>query len=275
MTGAAAGAADEPLAGGMVNAGAVVRRGDLVERPAPRSAPALHAHLRALRERGFDGAPLPAGPVTDGHERLTFLPGDVALPPFPSWAMTEDALRSVGALLRRLHDTSACIPFDTDAPWPGDLSDPRGGPLLCHNDVCPENVVFRDGRAVALIDFDLAAPGRPLWDLAMTALYWAPAVDPATAATAYPAGLDVPRRLRILADGYGLPAPRRAELPLVIEEATAACRAFVARKLADGDPAYTRVWAARGGSWERWDRRQAWLAANRAVFAAALSEGLS
>lgn len=41
--------------------------------------------------------------------------------------------------------------------------------MLCHNDVCPENVVFRDGRAAALIDFDLAAPGRALWDIAMTA----------------------------------------------------------------------------------------------------------
>ncbi|MGW2658915.1 hypothetical protein ACWC1D_35415, partial [Streptomyces sp. NPDC001478] len=110
----------------MVNAGAVVRRGDLVERPAPRSAPALHAHLHALRAHGFDGAPLPVGPVTDGRERLTFLPGDVALPPFPSWAMTEDALRSVGALLRRLHDASADVPLDTHAPWPDELSDPQG-----------------------------------------------------------------------------------------------------------------------------------------------------
>ncbi|MGW1229999.1 phosphotransferase [Streptomyces sp. NPDC001515] len=258
----------------MVNAGAVVRRGDLVERPAPRSAPALHAHLHALRAHGFDGAPLPVGPVTDGRERLTFLPGDVALPPFPSWAMTEDALRSVGALLRRLHDASADVPLDTHAPWPDELSDPQGGPLLCHNDVCPENVVFRDGRAAALIDFDLAAPGRPLWDLAMAALYWAPAVDPATGAGTYPEGLDVPRRLRVLADGYGLPAPERAALPRVIEEATAACRAFVARKLADGDPAYTRVWDERGGTWERWDRRRAWLAEHRAVFTKALVEGL-
>jgi hypothetical protein len=45
--------------------------------------------------------------------------------------------------------------------WPRALADPAGGTILCHNDVCPDNVVFRDGRAAALIDFDLAAPGRP------------------------------------------------------------------------------------------------------------------
>ncbi|OSC58752.1 hypothetical protein B5181_30605, partial [Streptomyces sp. 4F] len=38
-------AEDEALGGGMANAGAVFRRGDLVERPAPRNARALHAYL--------------------------------------------------------------------------------------------------------------------------------------------------------------------------------------------------------------------------------------
>ena len=74
--------------------------------------------------------------------------------------MTETALRSVGSLLRRLHDAGAAIAVDARAEWPRSLADPAGGTMLCHNDVCPENVVFRDGRATALIDFDLAAPGR-------------------------------------------------------------------------------------------------------------------
>ncbi|NEE15067.1 aminoglycoside phosphotransferase family protein, partial [Streptomyces sp. SID7499] len=43
------------LFGGLANAGAVLRRGDAVERPAPPHAVHLHAHLRALREQGFDG----------------------------------------------------------------------------------------------------------------------------------------------------------------------------------------------------------------------------
>lgn len=259
----------EPLAGGMVNTGAVFRRGAVVERPAPRTARALHAHLIALRAHGFDAAPTPVALTADGREQLTYLPGDVALPPFPGWAMTEAALRSVGGLLRRLHDAAADIPVDTGAEWPRALSDPAGGTLLCHNDVCPENVVFRDGRAAALIDFDLAAPGRPLWDVAMTARYWVPMLDPESASALYPAGLDVPARLRVLADGYGLSPRQRAELPGVIEQATAACRAFVTTRVADGDPAYLRALAERGGR-ERWDRAQGWLTAHREMFAAAL-----
>jgi aminoglycoside phosphotransferase (APT) family kinase protein len=262
-------AEDEALVGGMVNAGAVFRRGELVERPAPRNARALHAYLLALKEHGFDAAPTPVGLTADGREQLTFIPGGVALPPFPDWAMRSSALESVGSLLRRLHETSAAVAVDTRAEWPRDLADPEGGTMLCHNDVCPENVVFRDGRAAALIDFDLAAPGRALWDIAMAARYWVPMLDPESAAALHPPGLDAAARLRILADGYGLSAGGRAELPGVIEQATEVCRAFVARRVASGDPIYLQALAERGG-WERWDRVQTWLVDHRKTFTAAL-----
>jgi hypothetical protein len=117
----------EALVGGMVNAGAVLRRGALVERPAPRNARALHAYLLALKEHGFDAAPVPVGLTEDGCEQLTFIPGDVALPPFPDWVMTKTALESVGSLLRRLHEASVAVEVDTRARWPRDLADPEGG----------------------------------------------------------------------------------------------------------------------------------------------------
>lgn len=259
----------EALDGGMANAGAVFRHGAVVERPAPRTAGALHAHLLALAEHGFDAAPRPLRLTADGREELTFIPGDVALSPFPRWAMTETALRSVGSLLRRLHDASAPIAVDAGAEWPRSLADPAGGTMLCHNDVCPENVVFRDGMAAALIDFDLAAPGRAVWDVAMTARYWVPMLDPTSAAAFYPTGLDAPMRLRILADSYGVSRQERGELPGVIERATASCRAFVADRVADGDPLYTQAWSERGG-WQRWDRIERWLVAHREMFTAAL-----
>ncbi|WP_149826851.1 phosphotransferase [Streptomyces tailanensis] len=260
----------EALVGGTVNAGAVFRQGSVVDRPAPRTAPALHTHLRALRRHGFEGAPLPVRLTSDGREQLTFVPGEVALPPFPSWALTEPALASVGKLLRRLHEASAAVPVDTRADWPRDLADPEGGTLLCHNDVCPDNVVFRDGRAVTLIDFDLAAPGRPLWDVAMAARYWIPMLDPASAAALYPGGpLDVPLRLRVLADSYGLSARERVELPHVVEQATEVCRSFVAARVAEGDTVYRRMLAERGG-WDRWARIQRWLTRERRTFTAVL-----
>jgi phosphotransferase family enzyme len=260
----------ERLAGGMANAGGVFRRGGVVDRPASRNAAGLHAYLGGLRAAGFDGAPVGVG-LAGGREQLGFVEGDVGLPPFAGWVMTDDALASVGRLLRRLHDAGAGVGFDPDGDWDRVLADPAGGPVLCHNDVCPENVVFRDGKAVALIDFDLAAPGRAVWDVAMTARYWVPMLDPDSAADQYPGGLDSVRRLRLLADAYGLAPRQRLELPALVEQATAAGRAFVAGRVADGDPGYVEALARRGG-WARWDRLQAWLAAHRNAFAAALRD---
>ncbi|MGQ4267178.1 phosphotransferase [Nocardiopsis changdeensis] len=164
------------LPGGMMNT--VTRRGDRVLRTAPATAAALHPHLRALPGAGFDGAPRPLALGPDGREELGFVEGEVALPPFPAWVADDAVLASAARLLRRYHDAAARVPVDTAAPWPADLADPHGGPLLCHNDPCVENLVFRGRRAAALIDFDLAAPGRPLWDVAALAYYMGPTLPP-------------------------------------------------------------------------------------------------
>ncbi|MFJ8441667.1 phosphotransferase [Kitasatospora griseola] len=260
---------DELLTGGLANAGAVLRRGTVVERPAGPNARARHGFLRALRAGGFPGAPLPVGEPAGGREQLEFLTGNVAVLPYPAWALGEEALVSVGRLLRRWHDASARTPFDQDADWSRELADPEGGSLLCHNDVCVENVVFRSGTAAALIDFDLAAPGRPVWDVAMTARYWLPVLDPTTAAETARAHLRVPHRLCLFADAYGLSPADRTALPAVLVQATAVCRAFVARRLAAGEPAFVAYFDASGG-WARWDRLESWLSGQRPLLERAL-----
>lgn len=99
----------------------------------------------------------------------------------------------------------------------------------------------------------------------MTARYWVPMLDPTSAAPLYPARPDAPTRLRILADSYGLSPQDRGELPDVIEQATASCRAFVSDRVADGDPVFTQALSERGGWRRRWDRVQEWLVAQRGV----------
>lgn len=258
-----------PLHGGMMNT--VYRRGDRVLRLAPDHAPALHAFLTDLAATGFTGAPRPLALKPDGHEELTYLEGEVALPPFPSWALTDRTVTLVARLLRRYHDAAAEVPFDPGARWPTALSDPEGGPLLCHNDPCLENVVFRDGRAFALIDFDLAAPGRPLWDVAALAFYLVPALDPESAADTGFRDADVPHRLRLLADGYGLSHADRVLLPATVVRYNEVSRAFVLDRVERGDPAFTRDLERLGGM-ARWDRRRAWLIEREPLFLRALTE---
>jgi hypothetical protein len=168
----------------------------------PRSAPWLrtsptgphtatvHWFLAELRAAGFDGAPEPRGMTGDGRERLGFIPGDVAVPPYPAWAQAAEALASIARLMRRLHDAAARAGVP-GGRWNPELADPAGGPIVCHSDVCLENVVFRDGDAIGLIDFDFAAPGlrraaRPVGRVAMLRAPTPLVAEPARGARARP-----------------------------------------------------------------------------------------
>ena len=153
------GVVEQQLDGGIANAGQVVRVGPHVLRPSSPHTVSIHAFLRAVRDAGFEGASSPVGVDEDGRERLVFIEGDVPVPPYPDWSQSDTALASIARLLRGLHD--ATRGFDARGlTWSNALADPAGGTLVCHNDIEPSNVVFRDGIAVALLDFEFAAPGR-------------------------------------------------------------------------------------------------------------------
>jgi hypothetical protein len=156
--------------------------------------------LTYLAEVGFEGAPRLLGIDDADREVLTFIPGEAVTPPYPAWALTDDALRSVAHLLRRYHE--AVAGFDpTGYDWPEVAPPDFDEGLACHNDVNLDNVIFRDGHAVALIDFDWANPGSAVWDVAGAVRLWAPLrpdryIDDARRG----AGLD---RLRTFVAAYG------------------------------------------------------------------------
>jgi len=252
---------EEILRGGVANAGAVRRLGDVVLRPANENSATIHALLRHVRRTGFDGVPEPLSFVPDGEERLVFIPGDVPFPPFPRWSQNDDVLASTVKLLRRFHDATVGFVAPEGATWSKEMADPGGGEVICHNDVCPENVVFRDGEAVALLDFDFAAPGDRLFDLARLVLMTVPIDAPEDAARTGRIGLDPFVRLRVAADAYGL-APDRGPLVDAIERNVADGGAFLQRRIDRGEAPFLAMLDEMGGM-ERYDRRRAWFAANR------------
>ncbi len=259
---------EEVLQGGIDNAGLVVRVGPHVLRPSKPCTPAVHALLRHARANGFDGVPEPIGIDPDGRERLGFIAGDVPVPPFPAWSQTDAALASMVRLLRGFHNAVADFTPPPDAVWNLELADPEGGSTVAHNDVCPENVVFRDGVAVALLDFDFAAPGRALYDLNQLAKMCVPLDTGANAARLGRTSFDPFARLRLVADAYGLP-PDRGDFLDVISASMARGGEFVARRVELGEPAFIAMWNEMGGA-ARYERRYEWFEANRARFAEAL-----
>jgi hypothetical protein len=259
----------EVLHGGITNAGSVVRVGTHVLRGSNPFSTSVHAFLAAVDAAGFDGASTPVGIDPDGRERLVYIPGRAPSPPYPAWSRTDEALVSTVELLAGLH--AAAPVFDPAGhDWSDELADPEGGRVVCHNDVCLDNVIFQDGVAVGLIDFDFAAPGRPLYDLAQLARHLTPvAADDMTAILGWEPA-DRPSRLRLIADTYGLDAAGRTELLDLIPVAMARARSFIEGRVAAGDANFVMMWDFTGGA-ERFDRQDAWWVEHRAAFAAALA----
>ncbi len=230
-----AGVADQQLDGGIANAGKVVRVGPHVLRPSTPHSASIHAFLHAVGHAGFDGAPTPVGIDEDGRERLVFIDGEVPVAPYPDWSQSDAALASIATLLRGLHD--AARSFDPQGvTWNDALADPAGGTLVCHNDVEPSNVVFRDGIAVALLDFEFAAPGRPVYDLAQLARLCVPIEDEFDQARLGWRPADRPARLRVVADAYGLDRDGRAELLTAMDDAMDRIETAVRRSVDADDP---------------------------------------
>jgi hypothetical protein len=255
---------EEVLHGGVANAGAVVRVGPHVLRPSGPHTPSIHRFLTRLADAGFDGAPVPVGVDPDGRERLRYIEGEVALPPYPPWVQSDDALASVAVLLRRFHEAGRRLEV-TEGRWSDEMADPLGGPVVCHNDVCLENVVFRDGVAVALLDFDFAAPGRPAHDLAAFARMCVPVDDPVSASRLGWAASDGPRRVAVIAEAYGLDVGERRQLLALLGDSIEAGGRFLQRRIAAGDENFIRMWAEIGGM-ERFDRRRTWWREHRHRF---------
>ena len=251
--------AEIPLEGGIAHPGEVVRVGDTVRRPAGAHTASVHALLAHVRDRGFDGVPELLGTDDRGREALSFVPGDVPVPPYPSWALSDETLASVARLLHRFH--VAVRGFDaTGRTWSSEFGDEAVGPIVVHNDVCPENVVFRDGEAVALLDFDFAGPGRAIEDVASTISMWAPLRDPRTL-SAGRASLDPSMRARVACDAYGVTSTERIELLRMWPAMRRQGIAFVRRHVDAGEPAFVEMWEAAGG--EEGERRNlVWIEDN-------------
>jgi len=259
----------EVLHGGITNAGSVIRVGEHVLRSSNPYSASVHAFLTAVDAAGFDGASTPVGIDPDGRERLVYIPGRAPSPPYAAWSRTDEALVSVVELLAGLHRAAGAFdPGDHD--WSPELADPEGGPIVCHNDVCLDNVIFRDGIAVGLIDFDFAAPGRPLYDLAQLARHLVPVLSDGMSDILGWTDADRPARLRLIADTYGLDAAGRAELLELVPVAMGRARSFIEGRVAAGDANFVMMWEFTGGA-QRFDDQDAWWAAHRDELAAALA----
>jgi len=118
---------------------------------------------------GFRAAPRPLGIDEQGREVLTFMPGQVVWPDRFSLLEPTRRLARVVRLIRDFHDAVQSFTPPPDPHWQVLL--PAGGSeIIVHQDLAPWNLVVGGEDEWAFIDWDAAAPGTRLGDLAYAAL---------------------------------------------------------------------------------------------------------
>jgi len=246
---------EQPLVGGNLSGG-VVRVGATVRRPTGAWTPAVHALLRHLEAKGFEGAPRVLGIDDEGREVLEHIEGEVAWGDAHHRLLgTDDAVARAGRLLRRFHDAVADFVPPADAVWrfPEMEADSEAwvdeaGKIICHNDPAAWNLVIGPDRW-AFIDWDVAGPRPFIWDVAYTAIGIAP-INPDAGHQGWTQPPLIGPRLRGLADGYGLGTRDRVRLPdVLVARVRSSFEHLRARALARVAP-WDQMWAeGHGDSW--------------------------
>lgn len=173
------------LGGGAVNE--VVRVGDTVRRSPSERSGFVRELLALFEDAGWRGAPRFLGADAFGRETFGYLAGRAAVTaPERAAARTDESLTEVARLVRAFHDLThgTALAGDRD--------------VVCHHDLAPKNTVYAAGRPVAFIDWDLAAPGERIHDLAHVCWQYldlGPGVTDVRATA---------RRIRLICDAYGL-----------------------------------------------------------------------
>jgi len=199
------------LTGGRVTQG-VTRKGEFVYRPCNANSAFVHDVLKWLEAKGCLCAPRFIGLSEDGREITTFLEGTA---PDNLGDFTDEQIYEAGKVIKCLHTAL------TDFP---DCSD---GQVVCHNDLSPCNFMFirqGDGSSVllsnenktdepspclvgkpyAVFDWDAAALGDPIDDVAYAAWMWCDIGNDENSPAL------VSKKINVLLDAYELEQEKRS-----------------------------------------------------------------
>jgi len=216
------------------NLSVVTRVGNTVRRESGPWTPAVHLLLRHLEAADFPGAPRVLGFDDRGREVLSFIEG-MTIPASLDGFRSDMILIEVAQLLRRYHDATTTFAIPS-AAWQWKIGAPPSREVVCHNDIGPYNTVVRDGHPAAFIDWDFAAPGLRIWDIAHALWRFAPIYDGEEHGSAAERG----RRMHVFCDAYGF--SDYDEILRTIQHRMTASYTSLAAWAAAGIPAYVRLW---------------------------------
>ena len=140
-----------PLVGGRLTPG-IVRVGNTVRRHPKGNAAFVHDLLLFLEDHDFDFAPRFLGMDEQGRDIYSYLEGQTWLS--SGSGLSDDLLVQAARAIRSYHDITAGSTLA------------QGHEIVAHHELGPHNTIFQENRLIGFIDWDDAAPGTRLRDLA-------------------------------------------------------------------------------------------------------------
>jgi hypothetical protein len=199
-----------------------------------------HRFLRHLRATGFQLVPEPLGFLADGTERLSYIEGRAASPPYVPEQISDDALVNVSKVVRQFHDAGSHFAWPSDNEWHGyDIVRPAHFDCIGHNDLAPWNFVFDGSTVSGIIDWDACGPSSRIWDFAYTVHHFVPFhPDNELEAWGWSTRPHRYERLQLMVEAYG---SDKTSIPDLLDAAIlrlASMGSYIARRVRLGDPAF-------------------------------------
>ncbi len=185
-------------------------------------------------------APEPLGSLPDGTERLSYIEGRAASPPYEPEQMSDDALASVSQVVRQFHDAGSDFEWPSDDEWHGyDMVRPAHFNCIGHNDLAPWNFVFDGSTVRGIIDWDACGPSSRIWDFAYTVHHFVPFhPDNELEVWGWSSRPNRYERLQLMVEAYG---SYKISIPDLLDAAIlrlASMGSYIARRARLGDPAF-------------------------------------
>jgi thiamine kinase-like enzyme len=231
-----------------------VKIGNTVHRQPSERSSYVHQVLQFLERANFDWAPRFLGMDEQGWEVLSFIDGYVPHGqgvPQQTWSL--ETMQDIFYHIRQLHDLTSGSSLS------------KGQECICHGDLSYANTVYRDGKAIAFIDWDWAHPGQRIDDVAYGILQYLSIgefeSEGGAEERAHLAGT--------LAHAYGVDASQRAMIPALMLDLLLAIRAKQLKAIKQGSPSAVKL--AEAGVPSHMLKRHAWLRENIEYFVSAMT----
>ncbi|WP_041060208.1 phosphotransferase [Jeotgalibacillus campisalis] len=204
----------------------------------------IHLLLQHLEHKKYPYSPRFRGIDEKGREILSFIEGEAGNYPLKHRMWSDESLTKIAQMQRSFHDAVEDFEFTSDwLPLEG-TPDPKE--MICHNDLAVYNIIFDAEKPVGIIDFDIAAPGPRIWDMAYTLYTCVPLsrfyLAESGEACFYNDKMDKnnrKRRIDLFFKAYGVEKP--ADLMEIICLRLEALHNMIETKAEDGEAAFLKM----------------------------------